>query len=239
MPHPDVLDTSPLFHGIDRQTMSAISASLIAESWSKGRQIAGPTDSVECFRLVIAGRVKVVRSRPTDGQEVTLWLLGPGDGFDIVSLLDGRPHATSAWALDDVRTLSAPMSQWRDWLDHYRPLQLAAHRYIADKLREITELASDLALHDTSTRLAHLLLRHFQTKGSNLLRDLPQRELASMIGSVRIVVSRVLAQMRRQGIVELHGGAVRAVDLKRLLHSAEAEFAPTRTETREPRMRKR
>jgi len=74
-------------------------------------------------------------------------------------------------------------------------------------------------------RLAHLLLRHFDVGEGNLLRDLPQRELASLIGSVRIVVSRLLSQMRRQGIVQLRGGAVHSVDLKRLLAKADFEIA--------------
>lgn len=217
---------SPLFAGVGAWTVSSMLRSLAEESHSKGKQIMGATDSVESFRLIIEGRVKIVRSNSHDGRELTLWLLGPGDGFDIVSLLDGEPHAVTAWALDDVRTLVAPMALWREWLEESRPLRLAAHRYAGRKLRELSDLAVDLALHDTSARLAHLLLRHFAAKDDNLLRDLPQRELASLIGSVRIVVSRLLARLRRQGIVDMRGGAVRSVDLKRLLAKADSEIAP-------------
>ena len=216
---------SPLFAGVGEWTVSSLLSSLTEESHSKGKQIMGRTDSVQSFRLLIEGRVKVVRSNSHDGRELTLWLLGPGDGFDIVSLLDGEPHAVSAWAVDDVRSLVGPMTLWREWLEGSRPLRVAAHRYAGRKLRELSDLAVDLALHDTSARLAHLLLRHFAAKEGNLLRDLPQRELASLIGSVRIVVSRLLAEMRRQGIVEMHGGAVRSVDLKRLLAKADSEIA--------------
>jgi CRP/FNR family transcriptional regulator, cyclic AMP receptor protein len=230
---------SPLFDGVDQQTVSSIAGSLAEESWSKGQLIMGAADSVESFRLVIAGRVKIVRSNSQDGHELTLWLLGPGDGFDIVSLLDGKPHAVTAWAVDNVVTKVAPMSSWHEWLEESRPLRLAAHRYIADKLREIDELAGDLGLHETSARLARLLLRHFGSTRDSLLRDLPQREIASMIGSVRIVVSRLLAEMRRQGVVDLHGGAVRAVDLKRLLASAESELAHGKVPAQEAKVRTR
>lgn len=230
---------SPLFAGVDQQTVSSIACSLAEESWSKGQLIMGAADSVASFRLVIAGRVKIVRSNSEDGHELTLWLLGPGDGFDVVSLLDGKPHAVTAWAVDNVVTKVAPMSSWREWLKESRPLRLAVHRYIADKLREIDELAGDLGLHETSARLTHLLLRHFGSRQDNLLRDLPQREIASMIGSVRIVVSRLLAEMRRQGVVDLHGGAVRAVDLKRLLASAESELAHGKVPAQEAKVRTR
>ena len=205
--------------------MHSIVQSLTEEWHARGKQIMGPADSVATFRLVLQGRVKVVRSNSHDGRELTLWLLGPGDGFDIVSLLDGAPHAVTAWAVDEVRTLVAPMALWREWFEQSPALRLAAHRYVARKLREITDLAGELALYDTSARFAHLLLRHFDVGEGNLLRDLPQRELASLIGSVRIVVSRLLSQMRRQGIVQLHGGAVHSVDLKRLLAKADSEIA--------------
>ena len=222
-----IIRNGPLFEGVEEKTVARICAALTEKSWAKGHQISGPADSLESFHLLLEGRVKIVRSNSHDGRELTVWLLGPGDGFDVVSLLDGRPHGVTAWALDPVRTLCSPLALWRQSLQDSRTLRLAVHRHIGGKLREVTELAGDLALHDTSTRLAHLLLRHFEAgaKGGNLLHDLPQRELASLIGSVRIVVSRVLADMRRRGIVQLHGGAVQAVDLKRLVALAEADLA--------------
>ncbi len=234
----NAIATSPLLSGVDPLTVRSIAGSLTEEHWSKGRLLMGTADSVESFRLIIEGRVRIVRSNSHEGRELTLWLLGPGDGFDIVSLLDGRPHEVTAWAVDEVRTLAAPMALWRRWLEESRPLRLAIHRYVAGKLREVTGLAGELALHDTSARLAHLLLRHFDSREDNLLRDLPQRELASMIGSVRIVVSRLLARLRREGVIELHGGAVRAVDLKRLLAKAQSELTHPSTPERETHVRK-
>ncbi len=219
---------SPLLSGVDEPMMSRIEAALTAETWEKGHQIFGPSDSVARFRLMLDGRVKIVRSNHLDGREFTLWLLGPGDGFDVVSLLDGEPHAVSAWAIDRVHTLGAPMALWREWLDTACPLRLAIHRYIAERMREITEVASDLALHDTAVRLSHLLLRHFDGRTGperNLLRGLPQRELAALLGTVRVIVSRALGQLRRQGIVDLEEGAVRTVDLQRLLALAESQRA--------------
>lgn len=237
MRHSSLIKASPLFEGVDEMTVTRISTALTEKLWPKGHQISGPADSLENFHLVLEGRLKIVRANSHDGRELTLWLLGPGDGFDFVSLLDGRPHAVTAWALDPVRTLSAPMRLWRQCLQDSRALSLAVHRYIGGRLRELTELAGDLALHDTSTRLSHLLLRHFAHGGinGNLLHDLPQRELASMIGSVRIVVSRVLADMKRHGVLQLHDGAISAVDLKRLLARAEADTVRYLPKGREPR----
>lgn len=226
--------TSPLFAGLDPPTLRRLDASMNEETWPARRQLMGPGDSLECFRVIVSGRVKIVRSNPLDGRELTLWLLGPGDAFDVVSLLDGQIHAVSAWSLTPVHTLAAPMQVWSGWLRWLRPLDLAAHRYSAAKLRELTDLASDLALYDTPTRLAHLLLRHFDGRQANLLTDLPQRELAAMIGSVRVVVSRVLAELNAQGVVQLEGGSIHKVDLQRLLARAEGQSGSARSSRSEP-----
>jgi hypothetical protein len=58
----NALVKSRLFAGVDEQTVSSVAGSLAEESWSKGQLIMGPADSVESFRRVIEGRVKIVRS---------------------------------------------------------------------------------------------------------------------------------------------------------------------------------
>jgi CRP-like cAMP-binding protein len=227
----EILAGSPLFQGVSLTVLRKMAADLVPESWPKHCQVSTPSGQPGRFRIIVSGRVKVTRSNGHSGRELTLWLLGPGDGFDIVSLLDGAPHAASIWTLDDVQTLSASADVVQVWLEHYPAFRLALHRYVAQQLRNLIDLASDLALHETMTRLAHLLLRHFDAASSEggprlrLLHDLPQEELASLIGSVRVVVSRLLGELKRETVIELRAGAVRIADLKRLLQLAEAHLA--------------
>ena len=205
MTHDDdqALRRSPLFAGLEEPTLARLFDSLGGESWAARCQITGPGEALERFRVIVSGRVKLVRSNCVDGCELTLWLLGPGDDFDVVSLLDGRPHAVSVWALAPVRTRAVRLAQWSGWLRRVRPLDLAAHRYSAAKLRETEDLTTDPALHDTATRLANLLRRHFHGRQPNLLHHLAQRELAAMIGAVRAVAA---AFWRRSGRREWCGG---------------------------------
>lgn len=230
----DLLSKSPLFAGLNGQERAEIAGALVLESWPKGCQLLEPTAHSDRFRILVRGRVKVCRSGSGDGREITLWLLGPGDAFDIVSLLDGAPHPVSIRTLDAVDTLSAPVALARQWLERFPAFRLAVHRYVAQKLRELTDLASDLALYDTATRLSHLLLKHFDTArqrgagGTHLIQDLPQEELAALIGSVRVVMSRTLSELRREGLVDVKDGTLRVTDLKRLLRRVEARIARTR-----------
>jgi len=227
----EVLESSSLFAGLDQSALKELAGAFTSETWPKNVEIAAATATGMYFRVIASGRVKIVRSNSHNGRELTLWLLGPGDAFDILVLLDDRAHPNCARTLDEVETLSIPITVLREWLERSAPLQVAAHRYVARQLAALTDLATDLALTDTMTRLAHLLLRHFDpdqrtaSQSRNLIRDLSQEELASLVGSVRVVVSRSLAALKRQGVIDTHHGALRVLDLKRLLHLAEAHIA--------------
>ncbi len=235
-----VLSSCAMIAGLDRDTLAEMAQALVSETWPKNCQLLAPDTPAERFRILVRGRVKITRSNGDNGRELTLWLLGPGEGFDIVSLLDAEPHAVSAWTLDEVQALSGPVSLFRDWIERLPPFRLAIHGCVARQLRELADLASDIALHDTTTRMARLLLRHFDeaSAGLNLVHDLPQEELANLIGSVRVVVSRVLATLKREGVLELHNGAVRVKDLKRLLRRAELRIQRAARPTRRDRQAK-
>ncbi len=221
----DILRGSPLFSGLDRVILERMTRALTPEQWSKHTEILPAASTARRFVIIGAGRVKVVHGNAGSGRELTLWLLGPGDGLDVIGLLDGQPHSASAWTLDEVQALSGPVGLFRGWLEQYAPFRLAMYRYVARQLRSLSELAGDLTLHDTMTRLARLLLRHFGTSArareSSLLHDLSHEELAGMIGSVRVVVNRLLARLRRESIIDLHGGRVSLIDLHRLLRRAD------------------
>lgn len=225
----DVLSASALFAGVAPVTLRQMAPLFAREFWPKGRTIGSAKDYARRFRLIARGRVKISRTNGDDAREITLWLLGPGDAFDVVSLLDGEPHEVAACALEDVETLAVPLRVFERWMERSESLRLAIHRYVARQLREITDLAGDLALHDTTTRLARLLLRHFETGAadrgarSNLIRGLPQSELAAMIGSVRVVVSRLVAALKRERVVDLRDGMLHALDVEGLLQHAEAK----------------
>lgn len=93
-----VLEESPLFAGVERSTLKAIRGSIVTENWPKHSALLTPETTAQRFMVISRGRVKVTCSNRS-GRELTLWLLGPGDAFDVVSLPDGQPHGITAWTM--------------------------------------------------------------------------------------------------------------------------------------------
>lgn len=222
-----VLAASPLLKGISPATLNEMLAALKLERWPRHCAVMSPQQTVDRFYVVIEGRVKITRQNLRTAREVTLFLLGPGDGFNVISLLDGRKHEVSAETLDSVAALSGPSRVWTSWLQAYPEFRQAVSAYVDRQMRHLADLAGDLALHDTMTRLAHLILHYFDgvdeaaSARANLIQDLPHEELAHMIGTVRVVVNRLLAELKREGIVDTQGGKLRVLNLEKLLRKAE------------------
>jgi CRP-like cAMP-binding protein len=95
--------------------------------------------------------------------------------------------------------------------DHETMVRLM--KLVQEKLRDIENVASSLALHDVEERLKRTLVRLVQRQGrrstqstSWILAPVPtQSELARMVGSCRETVSRTLSAMARDGLVSSSG----------------------------------
>ncbi|MBI1195583.1 MAG: helix-turn-helix domain-containing protein [Gammaproteobacteria bacterium] len=218
------LQRSALFIGVDDHFIAEILPALQHACLPRGYVMSIDTEVCRRFHLILRGRIKIGRHHLETGREVTLLLLGPSDGFHVLNLLDGTgTHDLQTQAIDDVELLWAPVERWLAWMDENNALRRAMANVAASRIEHFCELAGELALESTMTRLVHLLLRHFDgdTKGLNLIEHLPQEELANMIGTVRPVVARLLGELRRDGAVEMCNGDLRITDLQRLLDKAD------------------
>jgi len=205
----NVLYQTALFSGLAEEVLDDMLLLFRRDTWRKGVQLNADMFQKR-FYLLIDGRIEVSRVNPDTGRNITLSLLGPGDGIDVVTLLNNDPHDVQPIAIDDVALISVPIKDARNWIDQHPEFNRNFLPYLGKQMRKLEDLSTDLALHDTMTRLAHLILRHITpshhaSKEGNLslhlINDLHDESLARMVGSVRQVVNRHLQHWRKQGIL--------------------------------------
>lgn len=218
------LRKSPLFAGLQDDTLEKMLLLFTRRTWTSGSRLSREQNVLR-FHIILSGRVKVVRSHPDTGRSITLWLFGPGDGFDIITLLDNEVHEVVPVALDDIEILTTPLDTMRQWIIDHPDFNRCFLPYMGKLMRQMEDLSSSLALHDTITRLSGLIL-HFveldrladidDTYPVALINDLSHDSLASMVGSVRTVVNRHLQHLKKEGIVEFHRGFLAVKNLEKL-----------------------
>jgi len=224
----EVLRQSPLFLALEKTVLEDMLGIFQYQTRLKGETAISPQQASDRFYLIIDGRAKVSVYNPDNGREHILFLIGPGDGFDLISLLDGEWHEAVATALDDMEVLSTTVGQAREWINQHPDFNRTFLPYLGKQMHGLAAHATDLSLYDTETRLARLVLRNLSTdklsQEIHLINDLSQETLASMIGSVRVVVARHIQHWKQQSIVSGKRGSWSVLDLKALLKKAEFDI---------------
>jgi len=225
---------SALFSGMDESQLAQTLVNFRRETWKKRSRVG--LNLSERFVVVTRGRIEMVRTDYSTGRELTIFLLRPGDAFDLVTLLDGEPHDIIPIALDQVDLLSVPLDSVREWLRTHPLFNQKLLPYLGRQMRALEELAADLAFHDTVTRLARLITHHLLPNQQSLattfhpiqlVNDLTHETLARMIGSVRVVVSRHIQLWKQNGTVSTARKQLVIRDLKGLentCHKIERSF---------------
>ena len=221
----NVLRLSPLFSSLDEKTLQDMLLHFHRETWMKNSPAMDSGQTIDRFYVIISGRMKVCRINPDTGRELTIFLLGPGDVFDVICLLDYQQHEVEVTAIDDLETMCAPLGEVRDWIRQHPGFNRTFLPYLGNQIRSLEELAVDLTLHDTWTRLSRLIIRHIDHKQHQnrlkLINDLSHEELANLIGSARAVVNRHIQGLKKEGILEISRKHIEVKDLHSLLNKIE------------------
>ena len=220
-----ILSQSPLFSSLDDALLEDMLKMLHYETRVKDETAISPKQASDRLYIIIGGRAKVSVYNPDNGREHILFLLRPGDGFDLISLLDSEWHDAVATALDDMEVLSTTLQQAREWLNLHPDFNRAFLPYLGKQMHGLADQVVDLSLYDTEVRLARLILRHLVpdklAQEIPLINDLSQETLASMIGSVRVVITRHLSHWKQKKIISGRRGHCAVEDLQALLEKAE------------------
>jgi len=195
------------------------------EHW-KTKNFKSSMEVGSTFYFIISGRLKVFKSNPETGREHTVFVLSNGDVFDLLSLLDTKPHDVYWEALDQLEVLKIPMDQMRSWINEYPVMHKAILYYLGERMRQLMDVATDVTLHSTLVRLAALLLKNIngETRKLELINNLPNDEIAGLIGTTRSVVSRHIQELKRCGAISVSRKKINVKNLEILLAIAEDKY---------------
>lgn len=206
----DLLQRVPLLAALTDTDRQALARSASRRRYRRGDIIFQKDDPGHSLFIVARGSVRIYVPS-TQGADLTLAVIGPGQFFGDLSLLDGRPRSASAAALGNTHVVVLERSDFVAVIRTRPAAVMSILAVVVRRLRETDEMASDLAFLDVGGRLAKKLLDLAETNGvkrqNGVLLDMPitQEELANMIGVTRESVNRNLSLFRRIGLVAKEG----------------------------------
>ncbi|GAA4694326.1 Crp/Fnr family transcriptional regulator [Nocardioides conyzicola] len=210
----------PLLASLDEDERGRVLSAARRRAYARGDVLVREGEPSDSLHLVASGRL-AVRVTTRDGDNATINLLGPGDYFGELSLLEGQPSARSATivALEPAQTLSLSAAEFRDLRTRHRA---ADHLLLTLMARRVEELSGRLleAMYDgldqrVHRRLGELAELYADGRGPTTI-PLTQEHLAELVGGTRPSVNQILRRLEDQGVVALGRGKVTVLDRARL-----------------------
>ncbi|HLS86813.1 MAG TPA: cyclic nucleotide-binding domain-containing protein, partial [Burkholderiales bacterium] len=159
--------------------------------------------------IVLSGRLKVMMS-DAEGKEVILSILGPGEFFGEMGLIDDSPRSATVIAIEPCELLAIAKRDFKKCLAENSEMAMAVMRGLVRRLREADRKIGSLALLDVYGRVARLLLDMSENvEGEKVVtKRLPKQDIAKMIGASREMVSRVMKDLQMGGYIEVRGSNI-------------------------------
>ena len=178
-----------------------------------GKILMDSGDSIRLIPLVVKGSIKV--SRVDDaGHEMLLYYIQPGEScaLTLSSCMKQRKSAVKAVTQQNTEIIGIPADvaymlgrKYPSWLDFV--LESYGLRF-----DELLEMVDEIGFSSLDMRLTKYLKEKSETLGT-LVPHISHQEIADDLGTARAVISRLLKQMERKGLVKLLRGRIKILSL--------------------------
>ncbi len=199
----DILRKVPLFSQLAPPDLERVSEISRERAYPRNSVILFEDDPGDALYVVAQGQVKVVLIGE-DGREVILSVMGEGEFFGEMALVDDEPRSAHVIAMEDSTLLVLRREDFQGILKQTPGIALALLRELSRRLRRVDEKVGSLVLLDVNGRVAQLLLELADEAGSErITRRLTHHTIAQMIGSSRETVSRTMRELVDKGYIEV------------------------------------
>jgi CRP/FNR family transcriptional regulator, cyclic AMP receptor protein len=209
----ELLRTVPIFSELSDADIASLARLTSHRTCPKDTVVFFENEEGDSFFCIVDGRIKVT-ILGDDGREVILSVLGRGDFFGEMALLDNEPRSATAIAVEDTELLSLHRSDFQSVLSDNRSIMLALIKILTARLRRANHQISTLALLDVYGRVARVIVDTARDEGKRLkdgriaFRRATHQEIANRIGTTRETVTRMLKDLERQGLIHIDGKEV-------------------------------
>ena len=219
-----LLSKVPTFSRLTEDQLVLLASSVGSQSFERGETIFHQGSIGSALYIIVGGQVRIYTISAA-GQELTLAIFRAGQFFGELALLDGQPRSASAKALDPTTTLTLHRAAFLHTINACPPIAAALLEAMALRLRQTTVHAGQLASRSAPQRVVRQLLDLAMQHGvsddgaTRIDLRLTQDDLASMSGTTRETVNRVLSSLRDQGLIRIERARVSVLDLSELERS--------------------
>jgi len=209
-----ILERLSLYTDAPAQLQRQMSDATVCVSLAAGESFYHEGDVSGVFAVVGQGDIRVFKTSE-GGREISLYHVQDGEPclVNMLCVFLDRPAMASARIEAPTEAVVIPAPLFRAWVRSEDSVRNFVYAAMATRFVEVMTLVEEVAFHKMDVRLAELLLRRFSQGGPPFHAAVTtHEELAAELGTAREVVSRLLKDFERSGMVSVGRGRLDLVD---------------------------
>ena len=203
----------PLFRNLSEGALRAIEKVSIYLNYCKGETLFTKDQKATGFYILVKGKVKLYTLDPSSGREQIIKVVEPITLFGEAASLSGKEFPVFAEAMTDSRILYIDRSQLLKLSESYPEICMSIASILAERLYHLVGLVELLNIPSATSRVARHILNHCR---GGIFEDFRTTFVAKELGLTTEAVSRAIAYLKREGIVQKEGRTVKILDFQKL-----------------------
>jgi CRP-like cAMP-binding protein len=221
----EILRKHPIFSDLEPDAFDQLCRYAKLSNLKRGATIFSKGDVGNSLYAVISGTVKISTSS-AEGRSAILNLIGTGEVFGEIALLDGGERTTDAIANSDCELFVIDRREFIPFVRSQPALAMKFIELLCARLRWTSEHVEQIILQDLPGRLASALIRlterHQPSSGRSIA--VTQQEISEMVGMSRESINKQLRAWESRNWVRLEHGAIVVLDAATLRSLVEAKI---------------
>ncbi|MFH1874158.1 MAG: Crp/Fnr family transcriptional regulator [Pseudomonadota bacterium] len=205
-----------LFADLDQRGLVAIENIAVLKNISANNAIFYADEPAQTLFLVQKGKVDLIKSS-TEGKEQLIRQVNSGEIFAEAAMFSGTTYPVNAITRTDCELILINKKDLLRLIKIHPEISFKMMGAMANLLRHLNNLISELSLGSVSSRLALFLFKRFRQEGKNKFSlGLPKKELAFQLGTIPETLSRTLKKMKKSGLIQVEKDKVTIKDPEQL-----------------------
>jgi len=186
----------------------AISEAGSFRSFEAGQELIREDQYIKSFPIVLTGMIKVCRTDDS-GNELLLYYLRPGDvcTVSLICCMDQTRSRVKAVAEEETTAIAIPVELLDNWMTTYQTWKEYVMRSMQMRFDELLNALDSIAFLKMDERLERFFTDRYSSTGSTIFEGSHQ-DVAMAMNSSREVISRLLKQMEKKGLISLSRGRI-------------------------------
>ncbi len=208
-----------ILRGLPESEMRRLVAAARRRHFDRREVVFHEGDPADTLHLVARGRF-AARLATKLGDTATIGVHGPGEAFGELALVEpGSVRSTTVAALEQGETYAVHREDFARLRAEYPSINELLVNLLAERLRRSSELLVEALFVSAETRVLRRLVELGQSYPDGVI-PLKQEDIASLAGTSRATVNRVLRAQAGRGAVELRRGQTVVLDANALARRA-------------------